>query len=161
MPSNITSAGTKAPSRQDVPTPRDLLDAIEKRFGVIGWDLAATRENAVCTDYFGPDNRFPNYRDSLNPDLPWDFLCHGRKFLNPPFATIRPWVDKASQTVIVSKPCGPLVLLPAAVCTDWFNTYVRNFAKVYELFPRPFKEIRDCILADYADKPGRELWVWK
>lgn len=144
-------------SNQEVPTPREFLDAVEKRFGKLGWDLAATPENSVT----GPRRCFTLLEDSLSDLCNWDSRPLGITWLNPPFAKIRPWVEKASKIRGIWGQ-GPLVLLPAAVCTDWFNTYVRNYAKVYELFPRVFKtEIRDCILCDYRDNPGRELWVWK
>ena len=139
-------------SNQEVPTPREFLDAVENRFGRITWDLAATRENSVA----GSAYCWTLEDDALSEECSWNCT---RSWLNPPFASIRPWVKKASET---PRGYGPLVLLPAAVCTDWFNTYVRKYAKVYELFPRVFKtEIRDTILCDYQDLPGRELWVWK
>ncbi len=161
MSRNITSKGTIAPSRQDVPTPRALIEAIENRFANIIFDLAATHANKVADRCFTPQD------DSLSIRCDWGkagFYAYqrlGRTFLNPPFANCRPWVAKAAQTTVIHPKYGPLVLLPAAVYSDWFNQNVRNFAHVYELFPRPFTEIRDCILADYSDSPGRSLWEWK
>jgi len=42
-------------SKQDYGTPRKFLDAVEKKFGKIVFDLAAHKGNAVCEKYFAPD----------------------------------------------------------------------------------------------------------
>ena len=40
-------------SKQDYSTPRAFLDAVEKRFGRIKWDLAAHERNHVCDLWLG------------------------------------------------------------------------------------------------------------
>jgi hypothetical protein len=41
-------------SKQDYGTPKDFLKAVEERFGVITFDLAAHKGNNVCPNYFAP-----------------------------------------------------------------------------------------------------------
>lgn len=41
----------KGTSNQDVATPREFLKVVEARFGQIGWDLAATKDNQVVSSY--------------------------------------------------------------------------------------------------------------
>jgi len=45
-------------SKQDYATPREFLDAVEQKFGPIGWDLAADHVSSVAGgfNYFGPDH---------------------------------------------------------------------------------------------------------
>ena len=45
-------------SVQDVETPRDLLDAVEARFGKLTADLACTRANAKAPDAYTESDTF-------------------------------------------------------------------------------------------------------
>lgn len=146
-------------SNQEVETPRVFLDAVERRFGKIGWDLAANASNAVVSGYYGEDSVNGNW-DSLAND--WDSLggVADLLWLNPPFKTITPWAKKASETTQATIA----MLAPASVCTRWFIEHVKPHAYVLELTPRVFKaEIRDCILALFTPEGyvGRETWDWK
>ena len=77
-------------SKQDYATPREFIRAVQARFGVIRFDLAAEPHNAVAPDFFTPD------MDALSKD--W-FADPSRRapallWLNPPFAHIEPWARK-------------------------------------------------------------------
>jgi DNA N-6-adenine-methyltransferase (Dam) len=158
-----TKKGERKTENQIVVTPRPFLDAVEKRFGPIVFDLAATAENRVGPLYFGPGS--PLGEDSLLKD--WRIGNPGVRFLNPPYSDrdqpISLWAKRCAE---MRRPAsGPILLLcPAAVCTVWFRTWVAPHAYVLELYPRVFgKEIRDCILAVYAPEGylGRTTWDWQ
>lgn len=144
-------------SNQEVATPRDFLHAFERRFGRIGFDLAANDANKVVPYYFGPGSELGE--DSLTED--WTLLREGPLWLNPPFKRIAPWAEKAAREC-THEPIGMLV--PASVCTGWFIEHVAPNAYVFELTPRVFEvAIRDCILALFTPEGyvGRETWGWK
>lgn len=145
-------------SNQSVATPREFLGAVEKRFGLIGFDLAASSDNAVVGGFYGPGSSLGRF--SLMED--WDSLGAQADllWLNPPFKTIAPWAEKAAR----SENVRIAMLAPASVCTNWFIEHVKPNAYVLELTPRVFKtEIRDCILALFTPEGyvGRETWRWK
>jgi len=78
-------------SKQDYGTPRDFLDAVEKRFGAIGMDLAAHAANHKFPRYFAPHHFIetlvenevrPGLRDALiaqgaDPDEVTRVLVYG------------------------------------------------------------------------------------
>jgi phage N-6-adenine-methyltransferase len=148
-------------SNQIVSTPREFIDAVEERFGCITFDLAANAENskAMCeTEYFGPgskhgENAFLKSWQGLG-DLAW---------LNPPFADIEPWAERCALSCKLYKQRIAL-LVPAAVCTNYFVNHINPHAYRFELTPRIFKvEIRDCVLAMYepGGYTGIQTWNWK
>lgn len=112
-------------SRQDYETPRAFLDAVEKRFGDIRHDLAASAENAVCADYFD------EHRSAFDHD--WSVL-RGVLWCNPPFAKIAPWVEKAATEA--NPQARILMLVPASIGTDWFADHVDGKAIVLGIRPR-------------------------
>ena len=149
-------------SNDVVSTPREFLDAVEERFGQIRWDLAANKENCVTKDhrFYGPGSYYLG--DSLSIVCQWGKLNGGLLWLNPPFSNIAPFARKS----MIERNCNAKIamLIPASVCTSYFNDYVRDHAYVFELTPRPFKrEVRDCVLALYTPEgyTGRELWRWR
>lgn len=149
-------------SEQVVRTPREFLDAVERRFGVIGWDLAANADTNVCRlGYFGPD-RSERERDSLM--VPWDYLVDTFAWCNPPYSNIERWVEKAS----LSRGPRIAMLLPASVSSRWFARYVHGHAYVLALTPRlrfvghTADYPRDLMLAVYAQGlTGFDVWEWK
>ncbi len=148
---------------QFVPTPIEFIAAVEKRFGPIGFDLAANATNRVKVHetikpiWFGPGGREP---DALAEGLDWPTNVFN--WLNPPFDNIEAFAKKAAE----QRQLGARIAMigPASVCTGWFVKYVAPHAYVFELTPRVFKvQIRDCILALYEPSGyrGRETWRWK
>ncbi len=124
------SADKPAPrsENQAAQTPRDLLDAVEARFGKITSDLAATRENAACDSFICPEE------DSLKVEWP----RRGVLWLNPPFSEIGPWAQKCADWAC-SEPHPSSVLLflvPASVDALWWAESVRGYARVLALAPR-------------------------
>ena len=115
-------------SEQDVQTPRDLLDAVEGRFGLLTFDLAAHAGNTVAHDYFTKDN------NALTIDWP----VGEHMWLNPPFSNIAPWAAKCEAWLLSNPhPCALLLLLvPASVDSNWWRDHVAGKARVLALNPR-------------------------
>ncbi len=143
-------------SEQSVGTPRVFLDAVEKRFGKIGLDVAALPENAVASRFWTPtDNGLEQSWRSLD----------GIAFCNPPYGNITPWVTKASFEWWV---CGSpsLVLVPASVGSNWWRQRVHREASIYLLNGRltfvghdkPFP--KDCALLLYGPRAADRYTVW-
>lgn len=150
-------------SEQTVGTPPEFLAAVRGRFGMIGWDLAATADNSVagCFAYFGPGSL--DGEDSLAQDWPKAKLC----WLNPPFGNIAPFAAKACLES--KRGVRTAMLVPASVGSNWFASYVFGKAAVLAIRPRltfvgqkdPYP--KDLILCLYGpwSPPGFALWNWK
>ena len=130
--------------------------AVEKRFGRIRFDLAATYDNAVCEQWFDIEH------DSLEQD--WTQLI-GVLWLNPPFGDIPRWAAKCKASA------GPgrriLMLTPASIGTNWFAEHVHGTALVLGLNPR-LKFIgekdaypKDLMLSVWADPSWNKFDVWR
>lgn len=150
-------------SEQVVCTPRDLLDALEARFGKLDFDLAATRENSVAGNdgahHFGPGST--RGEDAGTED--WHGLS-GNLWLNPPFARIKPWARRCASTRSDARRIFLLVPLTTA---NWACDYVHGQALVLALVPR-VKFVghktafpKDMMIAVYGATPGFEVWQWK
>lgn len=149
-------------SKQDYGTPWNFLLAVKQRFAIkeFDWDLAANAENTVC-------NGQKFYTEEENSLVqPWK-LGEGWNWLNPPFAKIEPWVQKAWGAG--QSGAKTLVLVPAGVGSNWWAKWVHNKAQVLllngrltfvgETLPYP----KDCCLLLYAPyiEPVYEVWRWK
>lgn len=163
---SVVAKAKKKRSKQDVGTPREFLTAVEARFGPIVWDLACDSKN--CVTGSGNGFRFDLGEDGLVEQ--WEHLG-GRGdvlWLNPPFANIRPWVEKAGTYEGLATIA---MLLPASIGTDWFAEHVHNKAYVLGLSPRmtfvgekdPYP--KDLMLLVYErrgwQRHGFGTWRWK
>lgn len=108
-------------SKQDYSTPKIFIEAVEKRFGKLVWDLAATEDNAKAPKFITPE------QDSLAHGWPVEL---GPYWLNPPFDNITPWAAKCAEKYLRGTI---LFLTPAAVGSNWFRDYVWGKAKVIAL----------------------------
>lgn len=114
--------------------------------------------------------------DSLSQD--WRQITGGNSFLNPEYSNIEPWAKKCAETfgVFDQNYKGPsivdinpiLLLIPAAVGSNYFKDYIDYKAAVKFLSPRmTFKGHKDpypkdLILAVYGmGATGYECWRWK
>lgn len=149
-------------SEQIVCTPPEFLHAVQRRFGPIGLDLAATRENRVCPMHFGPGSELA--LDTLDPKVSWS----GRtlRWLNPPFGNIPPFARKCAE----QRHHAPIALLtPAGVSTLWFADFIHGKALVLALRPKLIfvgqeqSFPKDLILSVYGPyiAPGFDTWKWK
>jgi phage N-6-adenine-methyltransferase len=148
-------------SRQDYGTPPELLTAVKARLGIkyFDCDLAASAENTVAADFFTEET------NALDPALPWQ-QGDGWNWLNPPFAKIAPWVEKAYREGVDTHTA---VLIPAAVGSNWWRDWVHGKCRVMFLNPRitfvgcddPYP--KDCALLLYSFRiiSGYDVWTWK
>lgn len=105
------------PSKQGHRTPREFLDAVERRFGSIGFDLAATDGHEVGRGgHFSPedDSLSCNWQAQIGASVVW---------LNPPFSNIRPWVRKLDEEC-QHLPRWTLCLIPASMGSLWWRDHV-------------------------------------
>jgi phage N-6-adenine-methyltransferase len=111
----MVRASTGKDSKQDYGTPPELIDAVERRFGQIGFDLAASASNAQTGRYFD------EAQDALRYDWSDIKLQNGEiLWLNPPFANIMPWI--AHAMALQNRLRHPIVILvPASVGARWFE----------------------------------------
>jgi hypothetical protein len=157
------------------------MDAVEKRFGKMDYDLAADYSNAKAPRFYGPlgtplahnmDNEGCIGVNSLAQD--WGKL-QGNLWLNPPYERISLWASKcAGATRLPGR--AVYLLVPASIGANWFWEYVWSFAKVYALHPRltfdgtpvnpktgkvdPYP--KDLMLCKYAPGAmGLERWCWR
>ena len=148
-------------SKQDYATPWSLISAVQVRWGKLDIDLAATAENAKADRFITPET------DSLK--VPWGAYADAHKlrlaWLNPPFADIAPWAEKALNS---ATPSGLriIMLTPASVGANWFRDYVHGRADVvalngritFEGAPDPYP--KDCMLTLFGFEPGFDVWTW-
>lgn len=138
-------------------TPDDFRAAVGDRFGWPHVDLACT----VANQFGAVGIRHPT--DSLaecwQDWVPEPARAYG--WLNPPYGDIATWARKAAES-----GARVLMLVPAAVGSNWFRDYVHGHARVYALNGRlsfdgknPYP--KDCMLCDYGDEPGLEIWSWR
>ena len=150
-------------SKQDYQTPTELIDAIKARLNIREFDvdLAATKENSVS-----PYECITEEMDSLAEHVCW--YGYGQwAWLNPPYANIAPWVQKAQRE---SKRGAHIVMLvPASVGAKWWKEWVESHAYVSFLCGRltfvgcttPYP--KDCALLFYTPWGfrGSEIWDWR
>lgn len=111
-------------SKQDYATPWKFIRALEKRFGKIELDLAATKENTKAPLFITPE------QDSLKQD--WDRFDVKLAFLNPPFSENDDFARKCARAQRLSI----LFLVPASVGSEWWAREVDGKADLV-LFVRP------------------------
>lgn len=169
-------------SEQVVSTPWEFIRAVERKFGVLAWDLAATNENAKARRWITPeqDTFKQNWAELLDGGLGW---------LNPEFD---PMVVSVRKCALEQRRGAKLLALgPASISTNWFWDHVQPYASVYCITPRicfegshnvfpkghPREGQRKCdlscmgccpypkdlMLSHYCAKPNHELqrWKWK
>lgn len=155
-------------SRQDYGTPVEFLAAVTRRFGRLGWDLAASATNSIVgpasrPQCYGPDSAFAE--DSLAQS--WANVCDGDRWcwLNPPFADIAPWAEKCALEM--SRGARILLLTPASVGSHWYARHIVPNAHVLFLAPRltfvgeaaPYP--KDLMLSVFAHGlTGNAPWQW-
>jgi phage N-6-adenine-methyltransferase len=147
-------------SKQDYATPWPFIEAVERRFGKISFDLAAHARNTRHKRYFSKKE------DALKQD--WS-RCPGKHlWLNPEFALISPWAQKCNDEA--SKPGFDKIisfLTPASVGADWFCNHVEKNAFVIALNGRlSFDGIdlypKDTMLSVFnLGFVGFETWNWR
>ncbi len=169
MSANASQMPRPSESRQDYGTPLDFRHAVERRFGPIRFDLAATLANRLHTDCFTErdDSLSKDWAD-VSQTLPYGSIL----WLNPPFANIGRWAHKCSTETgsSVWKPgTRILMLVPASIGAMWWHECVHPYAYVLALAPRltfggckdPYpKDLALCVYGSCTG-PGFAPWRWK
>ena len=149
-------------SKQDYGTPRELIQAVELRFGQLDWDLAASKENAKAPYFLTEKSNYLTH-----PFRTWiedGTLC----WCNPPFANIGVWAEKWASDATAGARI--IALVPASIGAEWFAEHVFDHATIIGLRPRitfegckdPYP--KDCMLLCYGmEVPGGyfQTWRWK
>lgn len=175
-------------SKQDYKTPRNLIEAIEVRFGKISVDVAADFSNKVADLYFcEPNGDIRDLMgisskekgdgllavDCLSQDWVWWQTQHpGLFFDNPPFKKIPEFSCKHKEEMV--RGCSSLLLIPDDATRAYVNN-VLGHADIYRLVGRvPFKvdpvtgnkEVfpKDCAICHFYpgnDSPKYCFWDWR
>ena len=146
-------------SKQDYRTPATFLTAVKTLLGIeeFAVDLAADALNTVAKKY---------HTEAVTQA--WDHWGLDWAWLNPPYATIEPWVLKAATARM-----NIAMLLPASVGANWWKQWVHRRAKVLFLNGRlafiPDKPTwlypKDCALLLYGPRTAAyddyDVWTWR
>ncbi len=155
-------------SKQDYATPEAFVKAVKTllRIPEFSFDFVADSTNAKAHLYWTQED------DSLSKtSAEWAANCNAGDtcwgWLNPPFAHIKPWVQKCDEA---NRLGGRIALLvPAAVGSNWFRDHVHNKAQVLLLNGRiPFMPDKpkwlypkDTILCLYGAPAWYDVWNWR
>jgi phage N-6-adenine-methyltransferase len=112
-------------SEQSVQTPNEFMWAVKNllNIGAFSYDLAAEEHNAQAIHYFTKE------QDALKQD--WAAL-KGWLWLNPPYAKLYPWTEKAWKAVVLGG-AKIAVLVPASTGTEWWTANVSGLAHILYL----------------------------
>lgn len=153
-------------SKQDWGTPPEFLSAVKRLLGVdeFAVDLAAHADNAVAPIWFGPGGA---REDSLSPDASWSDGYLRWLWLNPPYADIAPWVEKAAAEAALGARIA--VLVPLSADANWWADHVEGKARALAVAPRlqfvgakdPYPKPIALLLYDEAGGSGIHQWRWK
>lgn len=152
-------------SKQDYGTPPELIEAVDSRFGMITWDVAASAGNAVSQRFFSADGI-----DALTADWRLHFLRDQRDilWLNPPFGSLATeWAPLVSRWTRQLPWLRLIMLSPGSIGSEWFQRFVHRRAMVLALSPRitfvgtkdPYP--KDCMLSCFGfGVTGFDVWRW-
>jgi phage N-6-adenine-methyltransferase len=105
-------------------TPQDVFDALDREFG-FELDAAASRTNAKCCCYLGPDHHNPLAVDALG-SVSWAEIVRYRPskavFLNPPYSKVGPFMLKAKDESLMGATV--VCLVPSRTDTKWWHSVV-------------------------------------
>lgn len=157
-------------STQNYATPDLFIQAVKARFDITHFvmDLAAGRRNTKALKFFTEED------DALRQTWP----CGGWNWLNPPYAHLGDWVEKAYTEAL--RGVQTLMLVPASVGANWWRDWVHEKASVLFLNGRlafmPDKPKwlypKDCVLLVYESPrtidndnlyapKWYDVWDWK
>ena len=156
----------KGKSRQDIATPWEFIRAVEKRFGKITIDLAATAENAKCENFITPE------LDTFKQD--WvKLINNGLGWLNPEYDPVAPWMEKCAITVAPVRSLEEirlkvrfLSLTRGSIDANWFWDHIWPNSAVFAVKPRiqfvdqPDPYPAPLILSEWGGKETRRLYRW-
>jgi phage N-6-adenine-methyltransferase len=152
--------------RQDYETPQELIEAVERDFGCIVFDLAASILNRKDHNFFGEGHNslvqnwvscFNKHKDDYDANFLW---------LNPPYKNVKPWMEKCRDES--AKGAKILTLTLAAIDTSWYRKIVAPNAASYILTDRvtfvgeKYSFTKPLMLTEWGTgKTGLGYWDWK
>jgi phage N-6-adenine-methyltransferase len=158
-------------SKQNYMTPACFIEPVKRRLGIADFDidLAAEPDTAQAPIYFTKE-------DDAFAAPSWK-IGDGWNWLNPEYADIGPWVERAGNES-VNNDARTALLIPASVGSNWWRDYVHAKCEVLFLNGRiPFIADKpkwlypkDCALLLYSrdalacidngDWPY-DIWTWR
>jgi phage N-6-adenine-methyltransferase len=170
---------TTTDPRQEWRTPKEFLEAVQREFGALTIDVAASAENAVCKQFL---DRAEN--GLMSPWFERGVYLREVAWCNPGFSSMPVWIHKACVEVEGSLPTRTaLVLGLCAPSTAWWRHAISHGADILLLSPRiqfdPAPGVkrssnpRECALfvfrdpftakvyADAGNAPQILTWWWK
>jgi len=150
---------------QDYETPLDLIACVVREFRCIIFDLAASETNHKHPLYFSPSD------DSLSKEWAEVYAKlgpsnYGFFWLNPPFKTVRPWMEKCRDEA--ARGCRILSLTKASIGSRWYREVVAPNAASYILGSRVTFVgetqgfTQDLMISEWGTgKTGIGYWDWK
>lgn len=153
-------------SIQDRATLQSLVDQIGKQFGVkFVIDLAASADNRKCINYIDEtENSFLTiWSNKINSGRHENPPCG---FLNPPFKSVGPWMEKCK--IESAKGCKIISLTLSSLGSNWFRDHVEGNALSLILRDRvtfegckdPFPKELMITLWGFG-MTGLGFWSWK
>lgn len=119
-------------------TPWIFANAVQKKFGALDWDLAASAANTKARFFLTEqDNSLNRSWADLWPAVNRKPLC----WLNPPFTNITPWARKCAEECQLGARI--LLLVPASVGANWAWDWVFPYADVYSVGRMVFDDCYD------------------
>lgn len=106
-------------------TPPSVIDYVKKRWGKIGVDLCASKENAVASNYFSESDSMLNISKS---DLKF---VGGLLWCNPPYSNPLPFTKKCAE--LASECTTVIMLLNLDTSTKWFDVIDKHATGIYPI----------------------------
>lgn len=154
-------------SEQIVETPDEFIHVVERKFGQLDWDLAATVSNAKAHLFITPGT------DSLQVawyELPVSQAVSGGPrpllYLNPPYSDITPWAMKCATE---KEQGAEILLLVPHGGQNWYWDWVEPYADVYSIGRLKFvghkdpypKDLRLCHYHKDSPTTRERRWRWQ
>jgi phage N-6-adenine-methyltransferase len=132
-------------------TPDVIYRGANEDYGPFELDAAADLRNAKVLSFFDEE------ADALAPGSKW---YAKRVWVNPPYADVRPWIDKAEAEVAAGHCELVALLVPAAVGVAWFTYALQTHAvELYDERIRfdlpPIEEVPEPLRAKLFKKNGK------
>jgi len=155
-------------SNQGWRTPAEFLVAIERKFGLIDFDLAATAGHQVTQGaaFFSPEEDSLSREWGSEDPGAWKLPSIPRvRYLNPPFAHIAPWAAKLSACQHL--PAWTLMLVPASIGSMWWQQHILGKMMIFGI-PRitfrgataPYPKDLALLCAGFGVH-GNGYWDWR
>lgn len=161
--------------RQEWATPDDFFSVVDEEFQ-FNLDAAATKHNRKCTHFIPPRV------NALHANMPWvDELCFAldatpcmRIWLNPGFAKVGPWMEKAHNEAQKHPSAVVVVMALIAPSAKWWRDWAMKASEIRLLGGRRVQFVapegieqssnarENCLIIFRPNPYGRkpDIWTW-